>query len=476
MEVAHEQVISSITRDQIEIIPYRFSQLLELSMRQEINGHGHLVMKGLIAPGTADQYMKNTSFGTNIIVRQHAFNEKKILFNGMVKEVSTWNTEDGYMMEVMAVSYTYLLDIKKKSRSFQDNQMTYVNLIEQIHSDYDHANAIVTVMDQPLNDFVIQYDETDWEFLVRLASRFSQGLYATNSFDGAKYYFGIPNIKSDDTITSHRYKTMTVPDNKNNESPTEDCHIQYEVEDYSCFNLGDRVIFKSTHCYIKSLEFRLIEGEMIGRYRLSTVPGLKQPYLRNALLQGLSISGTVLAIERDKVRVHIDQIDGAQDVEKAHWFCYSTIYASDDGSGWYCMPEIGDKVRIQFANRNDSSAFAMSSISQHNPMKEEQDRYSDYNVRYLRNPQGMEIMLTPDSVIIHANERSKVQLKQTGEITVHGQTSVSVVSENNISISAGNEISFIASDSINLLCGNKAEIDLDSSGTTTLKGSTVYTN
>jgi len=41
------------------------------------------------------------------------------------------------------------------------------------------------------------------------------------------------------------------------------------------------------------------------------------------------------------------------------------MYASEDGSGWYCMPEMGDDVRIELPNTNEGDAFAVSSVSKY---------------------------------------------------------------------------------------------------------------
>ena len=46
------------------------------------------------------------------------------------------------------------------------------------------------------------------------------------------------------------------------------------------------------------------------------------------------------------------------------WFAYSTIYSSPDGTGWYCMPEKGDSVRLYFPNENEAEAYVNSSVNE----------------------------------------------------------------------------------------------------------------
>lgn len=474
--------LTAVTHEHITVIPYQFSQLLNLSIKQGINRHGTLYIKGLVEEEVKDNDIMNTNFGTNIKVLQNKDNEEKVLFNGIVQKLSVHQEGNVYLMEVHAVTHTYKMDIKLKRRSFQNNAMTYSEMSRLISSEYEGGDTIFTLEDRPLQDFIIQYNETDWQFLMRMASHFNQGLYANSNLDGPKYHFGPPKIHAQHEIESHSYKVrknvglfQTSAANSIDNISSLD-FIHYEVDSYRQLSLGEPVIFKLIHFYVREMEIRLEKGQLRNIYTLCTAQGMQQPYFENKQLQGVSISGNVLEIKRDKVKVHIAEIDPEQDINAAHWFTYATVYASKDGSGWYCMPEPGDKVHIQFAGTNDAGARAVSSVSRYQPAQGEPDKMADYNVRYIRNPQGMEIALTPDKVIISANNKSLIVLNQKGDIHIHGDAGVSVTSDNDITMTAGNEINMQASDRINMLCGNKAEIDLDKSGITKLKGTTVYTN
>ena len=52
---------------------------------------------------------------------------RDILFQGIVQDVKVKAIQGSYYMEVYAISYSYLLDIGKKSRSFQNKQMLYLH-------------------------------------------------------------------------------------------------------------------------------------------------------------------------------------------------------------------------------------------------------------------------------------------------------------------------------------------------------------
>ncbi|MDR9857318.1 hypothetical protein RJP21_27355 [Paenibacillus sp. VCA1] len=68
-----------------------------------------------------------------------------------------------------------------------------------------------------------------------------------------------------------------------------------------------------------------------------------------------------MGVVRDEVQVHLD-CDQEWSLATAHLFPYSTMYASDDQTGWYCMPEKGDSIRLYFPNEKEAEGIALSSV------------------------------------------------------------------------------------------------------------------
>ena len=53
--------------------------------------------------------------------------------------------------------------------------------------------------------------------------------------------------------------------------------------------------------------------------------------------------------------------------ENCYWFPFSSVSSSSDGSGWYCMPEPGESVRIYFPTAKEAEAYVITCIQGHAP-------------------------------------------------------------------------------------------------------------
>ena len=85
------------------------------------------------------------------------------------------------IVEITAISKSVLLDRIPRYRSFQDPTLTYLAIAEEINGNYGtNDGKIVNVGEdmQTVPRMTIQYNETDWEYLKRIASYTGQPLMA----------------------------------------------------------------------------------------------------------------------------------------------------------------------------------------------------------------------------------------------------------------------------------------------------------
>jgi len=479
-----QNTLTEVTYEHLSLSPFELVNIRNVEIKKEINEHGVMHFSGPVPEEAKDNYIFDFNFGTVVKLTQLKDGDTKVLFSGVLQNLSVTMEGELYILTGSAVTHTYLMDINIKRRSFQDINETYYSMVKKITKEYSGADvSFAPYKDKAKGGFIIQYKETDWEFIKRMASLLNEGVYPFFDHDTPKYFFGKPDLDNQKVIDEYVFTVKKdLSDYKylsSNyiEGVTSLDFITYDVETYILLDMGEKVTYRNINFYVKSVRSVMTDGVWRYFYKLSSKNGLKQKYYENAQLQGTAVFGHVLDIQRDMVKVHIHEIDNAQDIGTAYWFPYSAMYASDDGSGWYCMPEKGDDIRIEFPNTNDMDAFAVSSVSKYDPKTpdKKQDRMGDTEVRYIRNPQGMEVTLTPTQVIISANGAGIIVMDEVGNIMVYANEEIKIKSGKDIIVNAGESISIEAGQSITMQCG-KAEIKMNSDGIVEFLGNEVYTN
>lgn len=477
-----------ISFQNLMVEPYIIEQLVDVRIKHEMNKHSTLYFRGLLADELKDNYVKDSSEGSSVSLLVNSVDGKReILFRGMVQEIEIKVSNNLYYLEVQAVSYSYLLDTKKKSRSFQDKQMSYTKLLQQvIEGDGDTVVTDEITKGANLNQLIVQYQETDWEFVKRLASHFNTGVIVDAHVSKAKLYFGVPEQGQISLQTSHYHvkkqmgKYLKLIKNGISGLQEQD-FIYYLVESYAPADIGNQVTFQGQALYVYQVEAHIEKGVLLYYLTLTTKKGMSQIYQLNDRIAGSSLSAKITEIKNDQVKVALDiDEESGHDSGKPCFFPYSTIYSSKDGSGWYCMPEKGDHVRIYFPDGTEEHSYAISSVheevdtpGQGNMNDAASDsgssegsqgggNYSgqrdDPSVKSLRNKEGKEIRLTPDGIYIIADGTT---------ITLTDEEGVSIISEQNIEFKSEQNIILCAEQDINII-GNKG-IDISCNETASIK-------
>ena len=94
--------------------------------------------------------------------------------------------------DVQAVSGTILLDQKKCNRVFQKKAQTYMGIANTVTADTEHSACILPGSDMQTGGTLIQYQETDWNFLKRMASQLGLPLVPDISYYYPRFYLGLP--------------------------------------------------------------------------------------------------------------------------------------------------------------------------------------------------------------------------------------------------------------------------------------------
>lgn len=176
--------------------------------------------------------------------------------------------------------------------------------------------------------------------------------------------------------------------------------------------------------------------------------GSRVPVRQNLHLSGVSLSGTVKTVVKDRVQIMINS-DEHKHKKNTCWFAFSSVYSSGDGTGWYCMPETGDTIRLYFPTEKEQDAYVTSAYHEEGTALRTQPER-----KFWRNKEGKEIQLSPECILITNNDGTYIELSDKDGIPMVSEGSISIYASRNLSISAGSAIELSAPYEVTLKQGN----------------------
>jgi Phage late control gene D protein (GPD). len=207
------------------------------------------------------------------------------LFCGKIIEVSLRHEKAVYYVNIKAVSYTYEWTLKKVSQSFNDCNLKYIEVFKNILSKYKDAEIIDMVCkDSKIPEFLLQYEESDWSFLERLASHFAAYIIPEYTEEKGRVYIGIPDIKNGVKFEENEYNVEKKLDNYYKMSKTIKVYpqeyISIKIVSDKKLVLGEEVIVgeKQIKVIVTEIEYSLISGEIVKNYKLSRKAGMLKEY------------------------------------------------------------------------------------------------------------------------------------------------------------------------------------------------------
>lgn len=436
------------TFQNLRVYPFELERIIEIEIAQNVSQHSKLILKATIKEEFKDHYVAMTEFDTTIIVKAEGFGaDSPILFQGITTRIDVDVLQGVYHLYVEAASFTYQLGLAKRSRSFQDKEMPLSEIVKNVISTFEDAEVHFRIdANQKLYQFLVQYQQSDWDFLVLLASIRHTGIIADPTSPAPKLFFGIPQNTPAVKMLEINYTIEKVVGENSADFRWDGMRYftSYRVKSKMLLRLGQQVLFKGETLYVKSIVSKIEKGVLIHEYCLTEMSGLYQVRIYNDNLIGASIEAKVLDVKREKLKLHL-AFDNFPDEAKNCWFEYASMYNSGVTSGVYMMPEIGDHVRLYFPGKHETECFVINSINRPISLPEkrdeseyglERDRWKNHIVKSIK-ANGKEIILAPDRIIMQAADVS---------ITWHDEEGVIITTKNNIKIRANEAIDISAAE------------------------------
>jgi hypothetical protein len=270
---------------EIELSLEGIIQVETFRLTQELNSHVILTMKMLVNGEMAEQFVNMASV-VPVVVREKEHSGGQTVFQGKIETVYTKVEQGLPYLYLEACSYTKDWDRKEKSRSFLNGSMTYMEVAKKVLKDYGRYDIKAEAgCDGVIPEMLLQYEESDWVFLRRLASHFGTYLMVDAKSDCGKVYFGIPDINVGTTLRKDDYML-----NKNMAHYTKVLRpqsvlsqeaSQWCIQTRKFLPMGETVTLNKISAIVIGMDLYTLKGELVYEYTLSRREGLKKEKEKN---------------------------------------------------------------------------------------------------------------------------------------------------------------------------------------------------
>ena len=410
----------------------KMEHLTTLEFHVGVNEHGWAVVEGEAGENAVEQLQGAVAGQEQVILAQDESGAEQPLFAGIIRTASLITYGEYTHFRIELQSGTIQMDQVKRSRSFQDVKETYSQIAQKVASEYPDGAVIPTVgLDKPLGVPVIQYRETDWEFMKRMAIWCGGVVVPETHYSYPRLWFGFPERAftctfPEDCYTtgiSQRYYELGGPVAGYERSD----FLYYDVCSSQSCDLGWYTVFKGQEFLIYEKWGKMERGELIFTYRLGK-PGLGWGRKRyNDKISGMTILGEVLSTERETVRLKLDIDEGWNPGGP-----YPYTWRPETGNMMYCMPQVGTRVSLYFPNYDEQMAMAVNCVRTNGGSC---TRMSDPSKRSFVTEHGKEMNLYPQEMSLLGGANGMVKLEDETGISISTDKGIMVVALGPVSIS-----------------------------------------
>ena len=451
----YEQVgvdVKLMSHDRIKVSGIiEIETVLSFEMRQAAGAHAYARLCGVLTDDGATKLSGQLERKTVLIYDIETGDE---IFHGIIDEAELIS-ESGYnVVQLSLLAGSWLLDIEKGSRSFQDINMTYDEVIKSVLYEYPSAASIVSkeMCGKKIGTPIIRYRETAWEFISRLASHFNLAVFSDVRTGHPRIYVGVPELYKEAEFSNIKYDFSIgeayMASGGMLSGLSKKDFIRYDVEDGVNYRLGFDTGFMGMRLAICGKSCKLENDVYVFTYLLAS---RKYCYVRkryNPFFLGMSLLGRVLHREGEHIRIKFD-IDGHQDVNT----CYPYPWKPETGNLMYLMPQIGSRVSVYFGDDDERSGIATVTVRDNAPRPpakgdeappEEPDYVSeniesivqDFNQgrRGLLTEHNKRFDLFPGGIRLASNRGLGMSMDATNGISLFSNGEISIIAENDIRV------------------------------------------
>ncbi|MFW6287593.1 MAG: contractile injection system protein, VgrG/Pvc8 family, partial [bacterium] len=465
-----EVPVTYISEYKIKFEPIEYAVLEKMEINRDINEHTTVHINGFIKDENKKDYVNYLEKKDPKIIVTYDGDDTKILFKGIIENYKLYNKDQKYKLEINARSYSVLMERERRSRIYQNKNTSYKDICSKLTAENEHfsiscadssiGGTLIVTEDYPV---LLQYKETDWDFLKRIASYINQPIIVDDTKDNSEtisvqigcHNSGVKELKNINfgyrlstgrRNTKYKYgKVMRLRHKSIDEffaiGSRVNCIINFESEEKKeLFIIKTKTYIDKDHIFS---DFVLAKKEDIQLFNV----------LRKYGIEGRSFRAEVKKVNNQyRAKVQLCDIDDDFEESGAYWFPVDRIYTEA-----FFAPEVGDTVDVYFKSENERYATIKSSTA-------------DSNIEIDNAPEDKTI-ITPENYQIKINNESVTVIGKDEKSTINIAKD-QIVMATDLS-SKENKLS-VNKDMIRLTT-KKAKFTLDSSSTKADMGGTKIT-
>lgn len=425
---------------QITVAGFEFMSILECNIHKGVGEHGKAYLKGQILETNVEKYMQYGSGYTWSSVDIIDESGTNTVFAGILTEIGVEMQDGVAILSIELTGGTCVLDYKPKTRTFQTSRTDLKIIVNELMQDYEKTLPIFNIAGGTAEgELLVQYMETDYAFIKRIASYFAAPIITKYDEPGIKYHIGLGSMGKAVTIENKLYTIRKAVDEyiykKYHE--LEQCTVkdvmEYHFESRENYELGSAVHFNGNALFVYQVDSKLKGAELHHRYILRGKSGFQVEKYYNYNLTGASIIGKVEEIEKDKVKISCEA-DGYQ-LKAPKKFLFSTVYSTGDGTGWYCMPEKEDRIRLFFPTEKEADAYVISAVH----LETGSDERKDPDKKSIMNKYKKQIEFSKYKIMITNNDGLLIELNDNKGILIQSNKDITMEAKKNIQVSSKNK-------------------------------------
>lgn len=400
--------------------------LSNMEICHDVNAHATAKLSVTVREEDQQEVLYRDWSDTEIMVLKVG-ESSELLFAGIIEKLVCH--KEGGLLNVLicGISETAKLDREKRKQSFQKAEMPYRQVAQEVIQNAQKTELVWNIRDdKSIGTPLIQYEETDWEFLMRMASHFHEVLIPVMQNCKPKLHFGMCTGREQEgdglEILGNGFDGSYYQNGcyESGMPRTESLYIK--VKSKENWQMGDFLLYEGRRYQVYSRRILFEQGELFFICQLGMRGTFYTKRTDNLALAGVRLEGTIRKTEEESVYMQLD-IDGEERAD------FPWIWAPETNNLSYCMPEVGTKAVLYLPTREEKDGRTILAAV-HNA---DNARFTDVQKREFATLYRKKIGLYSDRLFAEgADGTVSVSMEDSSGIQIKSQTGISLLADGEI--------------------------------------------